>query len=120
MDQKETLEKIKSAIETTKNTSFLSKFLAAISYVGVFCFVPLVVKVKDEGVNIHARQGMVLFLAEIIFTLIWVIPFIGWIVGFIGWIFCIIVSLIGFIQSLSGRLFTAPFIHYFADKIKII
>ena len=42
------------------------KYVAAISYLWILCFVPLFLKKKSKFAQHHAKQGLVLFIAEIL------------------------------------------------------
>lgn len=119
MTEENIIEKIDSAVEAVKKQGVLSRFLAAISYLGVLCLLPVVLRVKNEYVRFHARQGLILFIAEIVFTLIWVIPFIGWIIGFIGWITCFIISLAGLVNGIAGQEWKIPVLYRLTNKVRI-
>ena len=112
-------EKIEAVIEASKKTGVVDRFLALISYLGILSLVPVVLKVRNEFSHFHMRQGLVLFIAEIVFTLIWVIPMIGWIIGFLGWICCLALSIAGIVNAIIGRKWQMPVISRFTDKIKI-
>ncbi len=119
MGEKNIIEKIGSAVEAAQRQGILSRFLAAISYLGVLCLVPVILKIKSDYVRFHTRQGLILFIVEIISILIWVVPFIGWIIGFVGWIICFIFSLAGLVNGIAGREWKMPFLSKFTDKVKI-
>ena len=57
-----------------------NKVLAAISYLGLLCLVPLFLKKSSPYVQFHAKQGLVLLIAEIIISFVNIIPFFGMIV----------------------------------------
>ena len=118
MEKKNIVEKIGSAIEATKKPNLIAKFLGAISYLGVLCLIPVILKSKNNFVRFHAAQGIILFIAEIIFTLIWIIPFIGLFIGFLGWILWSIFCLIGLINSIAGREWELPVLHSFTKRIR--
>lgn len=119
MDEENIIEKIGASMATIQKPNFLARIFSAVSYLGVLCFLPIILKIKSDFVRFHARQGLVLFLAEIIFTLIWIIPFFGWVVGLLGWSFSLIASLIGFFTSLIGKQKRIIIIHRFIEKVKI-
>jgi len=112
-------EKIEAVIEAGKKIGVVDRFLALISYLGILSLVPVVLKVRNEFSHFHMRQGLVLFIAEIIFTLIWVIPLIGWIIGFLGWICCVVLSLVGIVNAIIGKKWQMPVVGRFTDKIKL-
>lgn len=88
------------------------------AYVWVFAFVPYFLKRKSEYVQFHAKQGVVLFIVEIILVLISPIPIIGLIVSFFGFVFCAIFSIIGMFKGLAGKKWVMPIIGKFANKMK--
>jgi len=113
------VEKINSAVEEIKKQGLLTRLVAAVSYLGVFVLLLVIFKVKNEYVRFHVRQGIILFCAEIVSTLVWIIPFVGWIVGFVGWITCFVLSLIGLVNGVAGREWKIPFLSRFSNKVKI-
>jgi len=92
--------------------------LAIISYIGILCLVPILMKEKDEFVKFHAKQGLVLFIAEVATLLISWIPILGWFIGFILWIIWVVLSLIGIINAVGGKQVPLPVIGKFAKKFK--
>lgn len=88
--------------------------LAAMSYLWVFCIIPLIVS-KDEFVKFHAKQGFVLFIIEVL-----LIP-IGWIpvVGQILIILVIVAAILGFQNAIQGKKWEIPFIYDWSKKINI-
>jgi len=95
------------------------KLFAVIGYIGILCLLPLLLKKENSFARFHGKQGLVLFLGEVIFSFIGVIPFLGWIIGFIGILLCGVFSIIGIIQALSGNEWRAPVVADLADKINI-
>ncbi len=103
-----------------------NKVLAAISYLGILVLIPLLVKKDSKFVREHAKQGLALFIAEVILWLVEVIfgwiPVLGTIVRILAWIAWIaigIVSLIGLIYALMGKFWKIPFIYDWAQNLKI-
>jgi len=92
--------------------------LAIISYIGVLCLVPILMKEKDVFVKFHAKQGLVLFIAEIATMLIAWIPILGWFIGFIAWIIWVVLSLMGIMNAAGGKQIPLPLIGKFAEKFK--
>jgi len=119
METEKIVEKISSLIKREEKISLSQKLLAIISYLGVLSLLTMILREKSKPVHFHVRQGVALFVAEIICTLVLVIPFIGWIIGFIGWILCILFSVLGLIKAARGKEWTIPFLGRLATKIKI-
>ncbi len=95
------------------------KVYAILAYFGILCLIPLLVKKDNKFALFHAKQGLVLFIAEVILTFIWVIPFLGWFIGAIGWILIPIICIIAIIQVLMGNYWRIPVIADIAEKINI-
>jgi uncharacterized membrane protein len=95
------------------------KVFAALSYMWILCLVPLLIKRDREFVQYHARQGLVLFIAELILSVIGMIPVLGWLVGFFGWIAATILSVLGIVAALVGRYWEMPFLGSYAKKINL-
>lgn len=95
------------------------KFLAAISYIWILCLVPIIMKNKDEFVMHHAKQGLVLFIAEIALWIIGFIPFLGWIISFFGFWLVLVLSLAGIIKTLSGEKWEIPVLGQYAKKFNL-
>ena len=105
--------------EVSKNPKKGEKNLTAIlSYFGILFIIPLLVCKDDAFAQFHAKQGLVLFIAEIATMFIAWIPIIGWLVGFIAWILWVILSLMGIINVLGGKQTPLPIIGKFAEKFK--
>jgi len=105
--------------EVSKNPKKEEKNLIAIlSYFGILFIVPLLACKDNAFAKFHAKQGLVLFIAEVATMLIVWIPILGWIVGFIAWILWVILSLMGIINVLGGKKTPLPVIGKFADKFK--
>jgi len=95
------------------------KIFAVLAYIGILCLIPLLVKKENKFAFFHAKQGLVIFIAEVVLTFIWVIPFLGWFIGVIGWILMPIICLIAIIQVFMGKYWRIPVIADIADKFNI-
>lgn len=93
--------------------------LAILSYLGILFLVPLLVAKDDEFVKFHVKQGITLFIAEIITVIISMIPLIGWLISLIGWICWLILIILGIINVLQGKKSPLPVIGKFAENWKI-
>jgi len=52
-----------------------NKVAAALSYVWILCLVPLFLKKNSKFCQFHAKQGLLLFIVEVIGMVIFPIPF---------------------------------------------
>ena len=92
---------------------------AILSYIGILFLVPLLACKDNAFAQFHAKQGLVLFIAEIATAMISWIPVIGWLVGMICWIMWLVLSIMGIVNVLNGRQSPLPLIGGFAGSFKI-
>ncbi len=92
------------------------KIFAVLSYISIFCIIPLIFKKENNFVLSHAKQGLVLFVAEVaVFVISVIIEII-----FRPFIFVLgILSLWGMIEALRGQYVKLPLISDIADKITL-
>ena len=95
------------------------KVLAILSYLGILCLIPLLLKKDNKFVLFHGKQGLVLFLGELAVTILSIIPLIGWPIGLIGVIVFGIVSLVGIVHVLMGNYWKMPIVADLTDKFNI-
>lgn len=89
------------------------KFVAALSYLGVLVFVPLMLKRDSAFSRKHSAQGVLLLVTWMIaLFLIW-IPVIGWILG----IALALAHLFAFLKCLQGEFWEVPFIGHYRSKL---
>jgi uncharacterized membrane protein len=88
------------------------KLLGALSYLWILSIVILLVKRDSAFVQFHARQGLVLCIASIIF---WWIPVLGWFLNLI----ILVLVIIGFVQALNGAEWKMPVVSELSSKIKL-
>jgi len=94
------------------------KAAAILAYFPFLCFVPLL-KMRDNKFAIeHGKQGLILFVIEIV-ALVFLIPKISDLFWGAIIIFCLIFALAGMLLALQGKKWRIPFIGDLADKIKI-
>jgi len=86
------------------------KVFAGIGYLGILFPIPLLAKRENKFCRAHAKQGLVLFLAWIIAS---IIPFLGWTLGYIC---CLILMVIGLINGFSGKYAKLPVIGGIGEK----
>lgn len=96
-----------------------NKGIALLSYLGILCLVPLLVKKESKFCQFHAKQGLILFIGEAVITLLNIIPFIGQIIWVIGIIIALIASITGIIKALAGEYWEMPVLGEYAKKIKV-
>lgn len=112
-------EKKNSEQSSTQEVVEQGKIYAFLGYWGILFLIPIFAKKDNEFAVFHGKQGLVLFILEIIFTVLGYIPFIGYIISPLGYIFCGIMAIIGMAQSLNGKYWKMPWLGEYAEKIKI-
>lgn len=87
------------------------KLWGVIAYLWILAIVVLAAKRDSEFAQFHARQGLLLFIGEVL----WIIPGIGWLIGLISGI----LAIIGLIKAAQGEYWEIPIIGQWAKKIKL-
>lgn len=96
-----------------------NKILAAVGYIGILCFIPLFLKKDSPFAQFHAKQGLILFICWVVTWIIGIFPVIGWIASFAASIALIIISILGFVQALSGKYWKIPLLSQYSEKINL-
>lgn len=92
-----------------------NKTFASISYLWILCLIPLLFKRQSKFAQFHGKQGFVLFIIEVIISLLMWIPVIGQIL----FLAAIIIAAIGFIKAYNGEWWEAPYIYKWSQKVKL-
>ena len=87
-----------------------NKAIAILSYLGILCLIPLLLKKDSKFVKFHAKQGLILLIGWVFVG----VPF-GWILSIILAVF----SIIGIINVLGERYADLPLVGELAKKINI-
>ncbi|MCR4256297.1 MAG: DUF4870 domain-containing protein [Patescibacteria group bacterium] len=96
-----------------------NKVIAALSYLGILVLIPLLAKKDSKYTQEHAKQGLVLLIAEIIGSVIAMVPIIGWLLApFIGILF-LIVALVALIKCLMGEFWEIPVLGAYRKQINL-
>ena len=93
------------------------KFFAAISYITFLCIVSLVLKKDNKFALHHAKQGLVLFVFEVVCFIVSIIPILGWLIAVLGLIVFPVFCAWGILGALRGNLTKLPVV---ADIAKAI
>ena len=96
-----------------------NKAWAAIGYVGILCFAPLLLRQKSAFAQKHAKQGAVLFITEVAAFFMNIIPFLGLFLWVLLGLFCLIMSIIGIFKALSGEAWEVPIIGKYSKNIEL-
>jgi len=95
-----------------------NKLVAAIGYIGILCLIPLLLKKESKFCQEHGKQGLILFLFEVIVGAVSMLPFIGWfIIGPIGSILGLVLALICIVKALQGEFWEIPVIGQYRKNV---
>ena len=94
-----------------------AKFFAAVGYLNVLCFVPIILKKGNRFAQFHGKQALVLFILEIAAGILGILPAVGELVSQVVIVVCGILSLIGIIKVLMGEYWEMPVVHEIASRI---
>lgn len=86
------------------------RILAAISYLGFLFLIPLVASKHSPLAQFHAKQGMVLFIVELVAA---AVPVVGWALNVV----LLVLAIYAAVQALQGRMWEIPVIGSWAKKI---
>jgi len=93
------------------------KFFAIISYVSFLCILTLILKKDNKFALYHAKQGLVLFVMEVVAFILSIIPLLGWLIGVIGYALFLLVSLWGIMQAALGVYCKLPVVSKISEKV---
>lgn len=109
------MEEVKTPPSADATDAEKNKYTALFSYIYILFLIPLLAKRDSKFCQFHAKQGLVLFVIDIVASLFSWIPVIGQFLM----IALAIVSIIGIVKVLKGEYWKIPFIYDWAAKIKI-
>lgn len=92
-----------------------NKYTAIFSYIYILFLIPLLAKRNSKFCQFHAKQGLVLFVIDIVASLFAWVPLFGQLLM----IALAIVSIIGIIKVLNGEYWKIPYVYDWSEKIKI-
>jgi uncharacterized membrane protein len=94
------------------------KAAAILGYIPFMCFVPLI-KMKDNPFAVkHGKQGLLLFVIEIL-AVLFLLPKISDFFWSAVIILCAIFALVGILNAVQGKSFKIPYIGDLGEKIKV-
>lgn len=93
------------------------KFFDVISYISFLCILTLVLKKNNNFALYHAKQGLVLFVMEVVAFILSIIPLLGWLIGIVGYALFLLISLWGIMQAALGIYCKLPVITEISEKV---
>jgi uncharacterized membrane protein len=95
-----------------------NKVMAAIGYISILCFVPLLLKKDSPYAQFHAKQGLALFIIEAIsFVISWTVILspVSAVVSFV----CLLVSVYGIYLAMTGEQKEIPGVSHIAKMLNL-
>ena len=92
-----------------------NKGIAVLSYLWILCLVPLLGKKNSKYAQFHAKQGLVLFIVELVASLFIWFPVFGQLLG----LALLVVSIIGIVKTVNGEWWKIPFLYEWSKKINL-
>ena len=96
-----------------------NKVIAAIGYIGVLCLIPLLLKKDSKFAQFHGKQGLTLFVAEIVVTFLNIIPLLGQLVWIVLNIVFLAIIVQAILKALNGEYWQIPILGEYAKNIKL-
>ena len=97
--------------------------MIVLSYLWVLALVPFLMEKEDREVQWHAKNGLVLFLAEIAVGIVLKILAMadagclsGCVLGPIVWVVFLVVQILCIVKGVNGQRFIIPGLSQFADR----
>lgn len=95
------------------------KLFGVLAYLGILVLIPLLIKKDDEFVHWHAKQGLVLLIADVVVWVFMLIPIIGWFIGPILAFVLFVLAIVAIIQVLMGNQWQIPVLGKYAEKFNV-
>lgn len=89
--------------------------MAALSYIGILCFIPLLFMKSSRYAQEHARQGVILLLVWVVGGLVFWFPLIGQAAALI----VLIVNVVVLLKCLKGEFWEIPIIGQYRTKVNL-
>lgn len=94
------------------------RMAAVMAYIPILCFFPLLNMRENKEARFHARQGVLLFLVELV-AVLFLIDGVSAFVFRVVLVLAIGLAVAGVILSLQGRSYRLPILGDLAEKVKL-
>ena len=94
------------------------RLAAIMSYIPILCFIPLLNMKDNKEAHFHARQGLVLFLVELV-AVLFLIDAVSDLVFKVILIAAVGASIAGIYFAIQGKNYKLPIVGDLADKAKL-
>jgi len=100
----------------SQNVSQLNddKLWSILSYIPILCLIPLLQEETDSDLRLHARQGVVLMLLELLICIL-LIPGVTNLLFIVSLVICILLALIGAFNAAQSKYWRIPVISDIAE-----
>ncbi|MFH1857056.1 MAG: hypothetical protein ABH836_07550 [Candidatus Omnitrophota bacterium] len=112
-------EETKETFESEDKIVADGKVWAILSYLGILCLLPLLLKKENKFALFHGKQGLVLFIGETAISILSLGISIFAILWPLGFLLFGTLSITGIIQVLMGKYWKMPIAHDLSEKFKI-
>ncbi len=92
-----------------------NKTIAALSYAWILFLVPLLGKRDSKFAQFHAKQGLILFIIELVAGFFMWFPIFGQLLM----LALVLVSVLGIIKALNGEWWKMPVVYEWSKKINL-
>ena len=96
-----------------------AKFFAAVGYLSLLCFVPLLLKRQNKFAQFHGKQALVLFILELAASILKIVPILGDLVFTVAFVVFGILSIVGIMKVLMEEYWEMPVVFDIADRISL-
>ena len=93
------------------------RFLAALSYLGFLCLIPLTLQYNDDYLHYHSRQGLVLWIWGLVAIFALYIPIAGAFFFSFSVVLIALYSLAGILSVVLQKVWRLPFISTLAETL---
>lgn len=87
-----------------------NKIFAALAYIGILFLVPLLAAKTSAYARFHTNQGFIIFLGWVAIGIVSWVPILGWLIFILGSIFLLVLSIMGVLNALTGKMKKLPLI----------
>ena len=94
-----------------------TRLYAIMSYLGILCFVPMLMNRDDEYVYFHAKQGLVIWMWSVLAMFALYVPGIGKFLFSFSAMGVVLYSVIGIVSVVLNRAWKLPLIHSIARLV---
>lgn len=89
-----------------------------ISYISVLCFVPMLAQSKDADVQFHMKQGIALFIIEVVAFILKITIVFAWLSLLIDFV-CLLASLYGMWNAYNKKQVVIPGLSFITSMLKM-